>query len=178
MLWTLFAVFLKIGLFSFGGGYAMIPLIRHEVLAHGWVSNARFTELTALAGMAPGPVATNSATLIGYETAGAAGAFAATTGMILPSLALIILLSAMLFRAGKSEWLRNTFYGLKPVITGMIFYAALHFLLPREGLPWLTWHTAGLFIILGVSLYAMVRYKLHPLAVLTLSGLLGIAFFQ
>ncbi|MGF7029636.1 chromate transporter [Paenibacillus mucilaginosus] len=178
MLWTLFAVFLKIGLFSFGGGYAMIPLIRHEVLAQGWVSDTRFTELTALAGMAPGPVATNSATLIGYEAAGALGALAATTGMILPSLTLIILLSAFLFRGEKSEWVKNTFYGLKPVITGMIFYAALHFLLPQEGMPWLTWHTAGLFAIMGVSLYTMVRYKLHPLAVLALSGLLGIAFFQ
>ncbi|MCZ8519959.1 MULTISPECIES: chromate transporter [Paenibacillus] len=178
MLWTMFITFLKIGLFSFGGGYAMIPLIRHEVLGHGWLADQRFTELVALAGMAPGPVATNSATLIGYEAAGAPGAFAATTGMILPSLILIIVLSAFLFRWEKADWVATTFYGLKPVITGMIFYAAVHFLLPREGLPWLTWHTAGMFVIVGLSLFALVRYKLHPLAVLALSSLLGIAFFQ
>ncbi|MFB0841090.1 chromate transporter [Paenibacillus oleatilyticus] len=178
MLWSLFAVFLKIGLVSFGGGYAMIPLIRHEVLLHGWMEERQFTDAVALAGMAPGPIATNSATLIGYEAAGVPGAILSTLGMVLPSMAIIVLIAAFFFRMQQRPWVKATFYGLKPVVTGMIVYAAIHFSLPGSGADWMSWHTVGMLIILAVCLGALIKYRLHPLAVIALSGVLGIAFFQ
>lgn len=178
MLWSLFAVFFKIGLVSFGGGYAMIPLIRHEVLLHGWMEERQFADTVALAGMAPGPIATNSATLIGYEAAGVPGAILSTLGMVLPSLAIIVIIAAFFFRMQQRQWVKATFYGLKPVVTGMIVYAAIHFSFPGNGAGWISWHTIGMLMILAICLGALIKYRLHPLAVIVLSGLLGIAFFQ
>lgn len=156
----------------------MIPLIRHEVLLHGWMEERQFTDTVALAGMAPGPIATNSATLIGYEAAGVPGAILSTLGMVLPSLAIIVLIAAFFFRMQQRQWVKATFYGLKPVVTGMIVYAAIHFSLPGNGGDWMSWHTVGMLIILAVCLGALIKYRLHPLAVIVLSGVLGIAFFQ
>ncbi|ALS21730.1 MULTISPECIES: chromate transporter [Paenibacillus] len=177
MLWSLFYVFLQIGFVSFGGGYAMIPVIRHQVLQYGWISEKEFSELVALAGMSPGPIATNSATLIGYKTAGLAGAAVSTLGMILPSLLLIILISAFFYKVQKADWVKATFYGLKPVVTGMIIYAAIHFGIPNGGSGLLSWQTAGTLIIMALCIIALLKYRMHPFAVIVLSGLLGIAFF-
>ncbi|MDQ8737993.1 chromate transporter [Paenibacillus sp. LHD-38] len=86
MLWELFITFLKIGIVSFGGGYAVIPLIQYEVASRGWLESAEYQETISIAGMAPGPIATNSATLVGYKTAGLGGAIMSTLGMVIPSL--------------------------------------------------------------------------------------------
>lgn len=170
-------MFLQIGFVSFGGGYAMIPVIRHQVLQYGWISEREFSELVALAGMSPGPIAANSATLIGYETAGIGGAVVSTLGMILPSLILIILISSFFYKVQNANWVKATFYGLKPVVTGMIVYAAIHFGIPNDGFGLLSWQTAGTLIIIVLCIVALLKYRMHPLAVIALSGLLGIAFF-
>lgn len=177
MLLSLFIVFLKIGFVSFGGGYAMIPVIRHEVLQYGWISEREFNDLVALAGMSPGPIVTNTATLIGYETAGISGAVLSTIGMVLPSLILIILISAFYYKVQKANWVTATFYGLKPVVTGLIVYAAIHFGISNGGPGLLSWQTAGTLIIMALCIIALLKYRMHPLAVIALSGLLGIAFF-
>ncbi|MBP1155913.1 MULTISPECIES: chromate transporter [unclassified Paenibacillus] len=178
MLMSLFFVFLQIGFVSFGGGYAMIPVIRHEVLQHGWISQQEFNDLVALAGMSPGPIVTNIATLIGYKTAGIGGAVLSTLGMVLPSLILIIVISAFYYKVQKANWVQATFYGLKPVVTGMIVYAAIHFGIPNGGFGLLSWHTAGTLIIIALCIVALLKYRVHPLAVIAMSGLLGIAFFH
>ncbi|RIX50076.1 chromate transporter [Paenibacillus nanensis] len=177
MLWELFITFLKIGIVSFGGGYAVIPLIEYEVSSHGWLNASEYEDAISIAGMAPGPIATNSATLIGYKTAGLGGALMSTIGMILPSLLAVILLAAVFYRLKWSIWFRSTFYGLRPIVTGLILYAAIHFgfLNGKEGA--ITWATCATLAICAGSLYAMYKYKLHPIAVIAASGAVGIILF-
>ncbi|OME79496.1 chromate transporter [Paenibacillus sp. FSL A5-0031] len=177
MLWELFITFFKIGSVSFGGGYAVIPLIQYEIEAHGWLTNSEFQEAVSLAGMAPGPIATNSATLIGYKSAGLAGAVATTSGMILPSLAAVILQAAVFFRQSRSKWFRSTFYGLRPIITGLIIYAAIYFGFLNRREAGFTWKTFFTLAICSGCMFLMIKYKLHPIAVIAAAGAAGIILF-
>ncbi|UJF32342.1 chromate transporter [Paenibacillus hexagrammi] len=176
-MWQLFAIFFKIGCISFGGGYAVIPVIEHETLLHGWMDTARFQEVVSLAGMAPGPIATNTATLIGYETGGIGGAILSTFGMVLPSLLIIVLLAAFFQKVHEHRFVKNSFYGLKPVVTGFIAYAALHFGLGSGWADALSWTTIGTLLICGASVYGVLKHNLHPFAVIVASGLAGIILF-
>lgn len=176
MYWDLFMMFIRVGLVSFGGGYAVIPIIQHEVTEKGWLTSAEFQQTVALAGMAPGSIATNAATLIGYRTAGYIGAAVSTTGMILPSLVVIVLLSALFYRMHDNLWVKSSLYGLRPVTTGLIIYAAIHFGYPSEvasiSRVWL-----GTLLISGVCLFLLLKYKLHPLLILSVAGAAGIILF-
>ncbi|WNS44006.1 chromate transporter [Paenibacillus sp. MMS20-IR301] len=177
MLWQLFVVFLKIGSISFGGGYAIIALIQREVTDNGWIQPQKFQELVALAGMSPGSIATNTATLIGYSQLGLAGAAAATAGIILPSLIIVILCASFFLKMQGNRWVRASFYGLRPVITGFIIYAAVHFGAGGSGKPLLTWPNLGMLIICVLCLTAVLKYKLHPFAAILLSAVCGIVIF-
>lgn len=177
MIWELFFAFLKIGFFSFGGGYAVLPVIQHEVAANAWLTPAEFQQAVSLAGMAPGPIATNSATLIGFKTAGLAGAALSTLGMILPSLLIVVSLSAIFVRLQHNKWLKSSFYGLRPIITGLIVYAAIHFGFLGDGETGFTWVTATTLFICAGSLYIMLRHKLHPFMVILAAGMAGIILF-
>lgn len=177
MLWQLFWVFIKVGLISFGGGYAVMTLIQREVEAKGWVDAGEFQEIVALAGMAPGSIATNAATLIGYSEAGIIGAIISTIGIILPSLIIVILITAFFFKLQDNEWVRSSFYGLRPIVTGLILYAALHFGLSGRGEPLLSWSMAGTLLIVAGCLLLVSKYKIHPFAVILLSAAAGIVLF-
>lgn len=178
MLWELFFTFFKIGFISFGGGYAMIPVIQHEVEAHRWMTAESFVQAVGLAGMGPGPIATNSATLVGYETAGLPGAIAATLGMVLPSLLIVVGVAAFFFKIQDHAWVKAVFYGLRPVVTGLIVFAAIRFFTSGSGIGGVNWHTAATLLITGGALLGILKYKMHPLTIIVLSGLMGIVFFQ
>ncbi|WP_172249640.1 chromate transporter [Saccharibacillus deserti] len=178
MLWELFALFFKVGCMAFGGGYAVMSLIQRETSDRGWIDAESFREIGSLAGMAPGSIATNSATLIGYAQAGAAGAIAATVGIVLPSLLLVAVLTAFFVRLHDRFGVKAAFYGLRPVVVALIVYAGIHFGL--GGLlsnPQPAWTMAGTLLICGGCLVALVKTKLHPLAVILLSAAAGIIWF-
>ncbi|GIP39340.1 chromate transporter [Paenibacillus sp. J31TS4] len=177
MLWILFWTFAKIGVLSFGGGYAMIPAIEHEVLAHGWMTSEAYSEVIAVAGLSPGPVATNSAIIVGYRAAGVPGAVASALGMALPSLVIIVTLASMFVRMNGSRLVRSAFYGLRPIVTGLVLYAAIHFGIVNGIVGPPTWETGASVLILAVALLTMLKYKWHPLYVILLSGVMGAAFF-
>lgn len=182
MLWDLFVTFLMIGAVSFGGGYSMIPVIEHEVVHnHCWMTQKTFTEGIAVAGMSPGPIATNSAIFIGYKTAGIPGATVSALGTVLPSLILIIAAAALFYRFQKSGHMRQGFYGLRPIITGLIFYAAISFAVINRIIPTsvtsLNFETLGLVLIFAASLFALIRYRMHPLVVIILSAVTGVVFY-
>lgn len=167
-----------IGLVSFGGGYAMIVPIGHEVVAQGWMTESEFTDAIAIAGMAPGPVAANSAVFVGYKVAGWAGAAISTLGIILPSLVLIILAAAFFAKLQNNGWVRSAFYGLRAVVTGLVFFGAIRFgvnsgMFGGEG----TVSTLASLAIFGGALFALAKLKMHPLAVILLSSLVGIAVY-
>lgn len=177
MLWQLFWVFVKIGLISFGGGYAVLTLIQREVEARNWVDPGEFQEIVALAGMAPGSIATNAATLIGYAEGGIVGAIVATVGIILPSLLIVIVLTAFFLRLQGNDWMRSSFYGLRPIVTGLIIYAALHFGFSGRTDPLLSWSMVGTLLISAGCLLLVSKYKVHPFAVIMLSAVAGIVLF-
>jgi chromate transporter len=105
----LFASFFKIGLFSFGGGYAMITLISDEIAKHHWLLQSEFVRIIGIAEMTPGPIAVNSATFIGYKTAGILGATLATAGVALPSLLIILFASSFFFKNAEHPLMKKKF---------------------------------------------------------------------
>ncbi|MDT9719294.1 chromate transporter [Paenibacillus sp. ClWae2A] len=177
MLWDLFFVFLKIGAFSFGGGYAVMTLIEQEVTGRGWIQPEDFQEIVALAGMAPGSIATNTATLIGYDHLGITGAIISTVGIIFPSLLIVIACSAIFLRLQHNVWLRSSFYGLRPIVTGLIVYAAIHFGVGRDTAMVFSLSSFGMLLLCAGSLIAVMRYKIHPFAVILMAAAGGIILF-
>ncbi|SFS45520.1 chromate transporter [Paenibacillus sp. BC26] len=173
----LFFVFMKIGVVSFGGGYSVISFMEKETNAHGWLAAGQFRELVSVAGTAPGPIATNAATLIGYDAFGLPGAIAATIGIVLPSLLIIVLMVTVWYRLFDNRIVKSSLYGLRPVITGIIAYSALHFGFMSHQTSLLTWQTAATLIICAGALLGVIRYKLHPVTVILSSGVAGIILF-
>ena len=116
----LFLIFFKIGAFTFGGGYAMLPLIEQEVLSQGWMDLEQLVNFIAVSESTPGPLAVNLSTYIGAETAGLLGALSATIGVVLPSF-VIILLVAKFYQAFQTNTLvKGCMNGLRPTVVGMI----------------------------------------------------------
>ncbi len=186
----LWFTFLKIGLFSFGGGYAMIPMIEKEIERNGWLSATEFFDIIAIAEMTPGPIAVNSATFVGYKAAGILGGLFATIGVSIPSLVLILIISRYFFKFQNHPLNTAMFYGIRPVIAGLITTAAVFVsetALFKEKLsmdllikifwqPLEVLNIESIFIFL-VSLIALKRFKLHPILTIALSGVLGILLF-
>ncbi|THF73448.1 chromate transporter [Cohnella fermenti] len=181
MLKALLLAFLKIGLFSFGGGYAVLPSIQAEVEGHGWLTQDDFARAISIAAMSPGSIATNGATLIGYRIDGFGGALAATVGILLPSLVLIVLVAMFFYRMRDSKWMRYVLYSLRPIITMLILYAAIRLLGigggSGGGAAGLNWTFIATLLIIGGCVFGMLRYKLHPVLVIVASGLTGIVLF-
>ena len=124
MMWKLFATFFKIGLFTFGGGYAMIALIQQEVAERkGWISEDDLLEIIAVSESTPGPIAINSATFIGYRMAGFWGSFAATMGVVLPSFGIILAVSYVLRRFYDLEAVRYAFFGIRAGVLALVVRA-------------------------------------------------------
>lgn len=177
MLWSLFLTFCKIGLVSFGGGYAMIPLIEYEVLQHEWLTPQQLTDAIAIAGMSPGPIATNIAIFVGYKIEGVLGAILATVAISLPSLIIVLLITVFLSNVRKHGVIQAAFYGLRPVITGLIFFAAVRFALHNQLIGGETIvDGTGVILTLG-ALAALLFAKMHPLIVIVLSGIVGVALY-
>ena len=124
LLWRVFASFFKIGAFTFGGGYAMIPIIQAEAVEkHGWISDDDILEIVAIAESTPGPIAINAATFVGYRTAGFWGAFCATLGVVLPSFAIILAISYVLREFSELDAVRYAFFGIRAGVLALILKA-------------------------------------------------------
>ena len=175
----LFTTFLLVGAVSFGGGYAMIPLIQQEVVErHAWLTTQQFADVIAIAGMSPGPIGTNSAIYIGYAQAGLCGALVSTLGMVLPSLLFILSIGMVYERFQTRLVVRSAFYGVRPIITGLIVYAAVTFALHNGMIGPITWFSLGLIGIFLISLVALIYFRIHPLYVILLSGILGAVVYS
>lgn len=171
----LFYMFFKIGAVSFGGGYAMLPIIEREVTDKGWFTTQEFTDIIAIAGMSPGPIATNSATVVGYHVGGIGGAVTASVAMTLPSLMIILLLSSLILKVKNGALLAAVFYGLRPVVLSLIAYAAIKFALANDILAF-NFETSGFFtaVIFFATLAGLIKFKLHPVLLIVSAGVCGI----
>ena len=123
-LWSLFYTFFKIGAFTFGGGYAMIPLIQKETVEnHGWITDDDILEIIAIAESTPGPIAINSATFVGYRTCGVLGAACATFGVVLPSFVIILAISYVLRQFQEITAVKYAFNGIRAGVLALLFKA-------------------------------------------------------
>lgn len=176
----LFFCFFKIGLFSFGGGYAAMSLIQNQVvLGHHWLEMSEFADLITIAEMTPGPIAVNAATFVGQRLAGLPGALICTLGCITPSLIIVLLLSWLYCRYSNLDTVQGVLVGLRPAVIAMIASAGLTLLLlALFGSS--DWHTlplsdfreieCGLFVL---CLFLLRRYKVSPILIIFGSGLAG-----
>lgn len=178
IIWELVLAFLQVGAFSVGGGYAAMPLIESlTVTANGWLTTADFADLVTIAEMTPGPIALNAATFVGMRMAGFAGAIAATMGCVLPSVAIVSLLSWLYARFRSGKTMQTVLGTLRPVVVALIASAAVSLIhvacVTAEGS--FSWAGAALMIAAFVLLKVKVREKkISPILVMAGCGVCGI----
>ncbi len=176
----LFWTFFKIGAFTFGGGYAMIPLITEQVMAHKWMSMEQLINFIAVSESTPGPFALNIATFVGTETAGVLGALCATFGVVLPSFIIILIVAKFYLAFKKSKPIQGAMSGLRPAAIGMIASAVISVgatVFFPEGFN-LNVFTTYSFIVSAVIFALMaflgIKKKVHPILLIAISAALGI----
>lgn len=173
---NLFLTYLKIGLFGFGGGYAMLSLIQHEAVevthwgeTSPWITQTEFTDIVAISQMTPGPIGINSATYIGYTVTGSIwGSIVATFAVCLPSFLLVLLVSRFILQHKENPVIKSIFAGLRPVVVGLIAAAAL-LLMNRENFIDNTFSIAIAAIAFALTYFT----KLHPILIIVLAGIAG-----
>ena len=177
----LFLSFLQIGAFSFGGGYAAMPLIQSQVVEHHkWLSMSEFTDLITISQMTPGPIAVNSATFVGIKVAGTLGAIVATIGCILPSCILVTLLAKLYLRYRKMELLQDILKMLRPAVVALIASAGVSIMVSAfwpEGMVELKKTQMDMVVIFIVAVYLIELKKWNPVLVMALSGAAKLLIF-
>lgn len=186
----LFAIFFKMGIFSFGGGYAMIPLIQKELQKFNKISIPDIYNLVAISEVTPGSISVNLATFVGYEIAGFLGATFATLGIIMPSFIIILVISSYLMKYEEKKLIKDALFYVKPVISALIIVAAyyvaqtsifkkdinLYNIMDIIKKPLSYVDLKATFILL-IAIIMIKRHNIHPIAVMIISGLIGILLF-
>lgn len=180
-------IFFKIGLFSIGGGYAMLPLINSELVAYGLMTPLEVADIVAVSQITPGPFAINAATFAGVKVGGIFGGIVATLAVALPSLIIATLLARYFFKFEDNIIVRRAMWGLRPVVTGLIAAAAAAMALPAllgvESAAAIRWPSllSGIDIpsisIALVSGFTIIRLKVSPILVILAAGALGVVLF-
>ncbi|WP_461206163.1 chromate transporter [Clostridium sp. DL1XJH146] len=181
---NLFLVFFKIGLFTIGGGLAMLPLIEREAISHAWMTYEEFINMIAISQSTPGPIGINMATYVGYTNAHVIGAIIATLGMITPSLIIIIIIAHYFMKFNEEPIVQSAFYGLRPAVTGLIAVAGFNvakvsifnfteFLKTHRVTDFFQLKACLLFIVI---LYVSNKWKKHPIVFIVISAVVGIVF--
>jgi chromate transporter len=184
----LFLSFLKIGLFSFGGGAGMIALLKEEVSSHGWLSEEMLSNFIGIAESTPGPIAVNMATFVGSSQGGLLGAFCATFGVVLPAFLIILLIAALLKNFLSYKGVKAALGGMNPVVlglilgTGILMFVRLILPLYRDFTAAQTFDFAALGLTLAlVIIYLSYKYffkkKMSPILLIIISAILGIVVF-
>ncbi|MDR0232340.1 MAG: chromate transporter [Dysgonamonadaceae bacterium] len=169
----LFISFFKIGLFGFGGGYAMLPLIQNEVVdKHGWMTLQEFTDIVAVSQMTPGPIGINSATYVGYTaTQSIWGSVIATFAVCLPSFIIVLLIVRSYKKFRTNKYVNDAFKGLRPATVGLIAAAALLLMNQENFIDYKS------IIIFVVAFVATMFLKLHPILMILLAAVAGLIIY-
>lgn len=181
---TLFTEFFKIGLFSFGGAYGAIPFIQETVLKNGWMDEKMFSNMIAISESTPGPIMVNSATYIGNTQAGFWGALAATTGVVLPSFIIILLIIALFQKIIKNKKVQMVLKGIKPCLMGIIiatgFYLLGSIIFPRSeasGFDYKALIILLLLILVSIVYYQKKKKAISPILLIIASAVMGCILF-
>ena len=175
----LFLSFLQVGMFSFGGGYAAMPLIQGQVVTgHHWLSMSEFTDLITISQMTPGPIAVNSATFVGIKIAGIPGALAATFGCILPSCIIVTVIAKLYLKYRSMEVLQGVLGSLRPAVVAMIAAAGISILITAfwgsRDLIAVTGTKWSLVLIFAVCMILLRKVKMNPIWVMILAGVMKV----
>ncbi len=175
LLWTFF----KIGAFTFGGGYAMLPLMQEQVLLKNWATNEEIINFIAVSESTPGPFAINMATYVGMETGGLFGAFCATLGVVLPSFIIILTVAQFYEKFKTSTVVSGCMSGLKPAVVGLIASAVISIgatVFFENGVSFDVFTGIPFYAALAIfALMAVLAFKkVHPIIIICLSAALGI----
>lgn len=165
----LFLTFFKIGAFTFGGGYAMLPLVQEEVIKRGWMSAEQLVNFIAVSESTPGPFAVNTSTYIGAEIAGLKGAFCATAGVVMPSFIIILIVARFFMSFCENRYVNGCMSGLRPAVVAMIASAVI-----SVGKPVFVPFGISSLVIFALSL-VLVFKKIHPIIIILTAAVLGLA---
>lgn len=171
----LFFSFLQVGLFSFGGGYAAMPLIQEQIVTkHGWLTMVEFTDLISISQMTPGPIAVNSATFVGNKIAGITGALVATAGCIFPSCIIVMSIAYIYLKNQNNQVVQEVLQSLHPAVIAMIASAGVTILIttfwgttPKISLQNTDWSMVIIFLL---SLVLLRKTRISPILVMILAG--------
>lgn len=167
-------VFIKIGVLGFGGGYAMLSLIQHEVVDHyAWMSTTEFADMVAISQMTPGPISINMATYVGYTAGGFFGSLLASFALCLPSIVMVIIIIRLFANKKTSTLLGNLLKGLKPAIAGLIFAAGLSMMNAQNFVQIGKGENNISIVICVLAFVASYFFKANPILLIVLSGAVG-----
>lgn len=170
MLWEMFITFFKIGAFTFGGGFAMIPIIKEEVVAKkNWIKDEDFIDIISIAQSSPGPIAVNSSIYVGYKIKGFKGAVVAAFGTILPSFMIILLIAKFFSDFNDNSIVEKIFLGIRPAVVALIL-SAVYGLIKKSGFTYL-----HLFIALCISLI-IVFFNTSPIYLIVIGVVVSIIY--
>ena len=168
----LFLSFFKIGLFGFGGGYAIISLIQHEIEIHGWMTQSEFTDIIAISQMTPGPIGINSATYVGYTASGSVlGSVIATVAIVLPSFIIMLTLVKFFFALKGNKYMEWAFLGLRPAVIGLIAAAAVLLMNSENFIDYKS------IIIFSLVFLFSFKSRIHPIFLILMAGLAGFVLY-
>lgn len=176
----LFLSFFQIGLFSFGGGYAALPLIEEQIVnQNGWLTMTGFTDIITISQMTPGPIAINAATFVGIQVAGFLGAIVATIGCITPSCLIVLTLAYLYQRYKKLPLIQGILSGLRPAVVALIASAGvsilcLSFFAEEVWPPNLNQLQLMSVVLFILSLIGLRKYKLNPITVMLIAGAISV----
>ena len=167
----IFLSFLKIGAFSFGGGYAMLPLIEREIVTnHNWITFKEFIDIIGISQMTPGPIAINSATFVGFKVSGVLGSIAGTLGVVSFSFILVSIANHYILKFKESHIMKAALAGMRPALIGLIISVFLS--LGRESYKDIK------SIVIGIIVFSLLLInKIHAILIIIISGILGIIFY-
>ncbi len=168
--WQLFSSFFKIGAFTIGGGYVMIPLIEKEVVKYRkWIGEEEFAEMLTLAQSSPGPIAVNTAVFVGYKVKGFPGLLATVLGTVIPSFAAILLIAFFFTDIRNNPVVERVLYGIRPAVVALIAVPVVN-MLKKGGFKW------GIVAIALVSAVAVRWFSVSPVWVMVIAGVVGIIY--
>ena len=180
----LFLGFLKVGLFSFGGAYGAIPVIREVVMENGWVTESKFAYLLAISESTPGPIMVNTATYIGNEVGGILGSVLATFTVCLPAFIIILVLSIILKNFLKNPYVQGVLNGIKPCIIGIILATGLHMIIENVFASELSipknWQSLVIMAIITVAMFIYKKIKnksISPIMLIAVAAVSGIVIY-
>lgn len=188
LLLELFLTFFKIGLFTFGGGYAMIPIVTEEVVSHVWLTEAEVMNFIAVCESTPGPIAINMATFVGASQGGILGALMATLGVVLPSFIIILIIASLISGLMKFAGVNAFLSGVRPIVVGLIITTGLTMcltvILSITSLNNISisfdWRALVIFsanLVLSVSYKLITKKGVSPILLIIFSALLGLLFY-